>query len=800
MKFPLSWLKQHLDTDASLDVLCDTLTAIGLEVENVEAPGKKLAPFIVAQIKEAVDHPDSDHLHVCKVDTGSEILQVVCGAPNARAGLKVVLARPGDVMPDTGKALKAGKIRGVESCGMMCAVDELGIGDEHEGIIELGEDAPVGGSFAAYAGYDDPVIEINLTPNRPDCAGVFGIARDLAAAGLGTLKKLDVTPVKGTEPCGIKISLDLPDNNKACPLFVGRVIRNIQNGPSPEWLQKKLRAVGLRPISALVDITNYLTIDCARPLHVFDADKIKGTLWVGEAEGGETLEALNDKTYTLEKGMTVIGDDTGVLSLAGVVGGVGSACDEKTTNVLIEAAYFDPVRTAITGRTLQIPSDARYRFERGVDPLFTQPGAELAAKLVIELCGTADTVVSELEVVGAVAPRTAPIALDLGKCLKHTGLDVSADEQRALLEKLGFTVTAQEQSLSVLPPSWRPDIDNDADLVEEIVRLKGYEHLPVVSLPNAEVVTRLALDEDERRAHTARRALAGRGLMEALTWSFLSASEAEAFGGVNDALRLTNPISVELCVMRPSLLPNLMAAAKRNLDRGLATVRLFEVGPTFHDTMEDGQIPVASALRAGAAPRHWAETARAPDAFDAKADAMAVLEALGVPVGSLQVTTDAPAWYHPGRSGCLRLGPNLLAAFGEIHPQLRENFSSTEVVVGCEVFLANIPATRAKGTARPLLKLETLQPIRRDFAFVLDRAVPADKVIRAAYAADKKLIRAVDIFDVYEGDKIDEGKKSLALSVTIQPQDKTLTDTEIDALAAKIGESVTKATGAVLRK
>lgn len=800
MKFPLSWLKKYLETNASCETICEKLTAIGLEVEGVEDAGKKLAPFIIAQILEAVPHPNADRLRVCKVDSGKGVLQVVCGAPNARAGIKVVLARPGDVMPDSGQALKKGAIRGVESEGMMCAVDELGIGDEHEGIIELGEDAPIGGSFAAYAGYDDPVIEINLTPNRPDCAGVYGIARDLAAAGLGTLKPIDASPVKGAEPSRIKVKLDFPAGDKACPLFVGRLIRNVKNGPSPEWMQRKLRAVGLRPISALVDITNYMTIDCARPLHVFDAKKVKGNLWVRPASGGEKLEALNGKSYVLEKGMTAIGDDTGVLSLAGVVGGVSSSCDEGTTDVFIESAYFDTVRTALTGRALQISSDARYRFERGIDPLFTLPGAEVATRLVLELCGTKDSVVSELEIAGKVEPRQEPILLKTNKCLKHTGVDVSEEEQTAILRKLGFVVTKTTEGFSVLPPSWRPDVEGDADLIEEIARIKGYEHLPATSLDRAFVVTKAAIDGADLRVHQARHAFAAQGLMEALTWSFLSSAEAAHFGGVGDDLKIANPISSDLDVMRPSVLANLLSAAKRNGDRGFADVGLFEVGPAFKDATPEGQLIVAGALRAGATPRHWAQPAARPvDAFDAKADALAALAAAGAPVAGLQVTTDAPAWYHPGRSGALRLGNKALAYFGELHPRLREAFGIAESVVGCEVFLANIPVSRSAGTNKPLLKLEALQPIARDFAFVVDRKIAAAKILQAIKSADKILIRDASVFDVYEGNKIAADKKSVAVNVTLQPTEKSLTDAEIEAVAAKIAAAVAKATGAVLR-
>ncbi len=800
MKFTLSWLKQHLDTNASLQEICDKLTAIGLEVEGVEDQGKKLAPFIVAQVVEAVPHPNADRLRVCTVDTGEEKLQVVCGAPNARAGIKVVLARAGDVMPESGEVFKKGTIRGVESYGMMCAPDELGLGGEHSGILELGEDAPVGGSFAVYAGYDDPVIDINLTPNRPDCAGVLGIARDLAAAGMGTLKPLDIPSIKGAFSSPFKIKLDFDEaTQNACPLIVGVHIKGIRNGESPKWLQQRLAAIGLRPISAVVDITNLMAYDVTRPLHAFDASKLKGSLRVHLSKGGEELSLLNGKTYTLLPNMTVISDDTGVLELSAIMGGKNTSCEPTTTEILVISALFDPVRTALTGRALQVSSDARYRFERGIDPLFTVAGAELATKLVLELCGTKDTVVSTLEIAGSVTPRADAITLDLKKCVRHTGVDISAAEQTEILTKLGFGVTPQGGALLVVPPSWRPDIEGDADLVEEIIRIKGFEHLPVTSLPRSDVVTRTAIDAQDIRANAARRALAGQGLMEAVTWSFMSSAVAAQFGGIQDALRLVNPISSDLDVMRPSILGNLILASKRNADRGFGDVGLFEIGPVFKNQAPEGQTIVATVLRAGNTPRHWATPTRPIDVFDAKSDALAALAAAGAPVASLQVTSDAPVWYHPGRSGVLRLGPNVLATFGEIHPSVLGACDAEGSVVGCEIFLANIPASRSSGTGKPLLKVEALQSVSRDFAFVVDRSVTSAKLVQAIRSADKNLIRDVILFDVYEGDKIAADKKSLALSVVLQPVHKSLTDAEIEALTAKITASVGKATGAVLR-
>lgn len=799
MKFTLSWLKQHLDTSADLTTICEKLTAIGLEVEGIEDRSKALAPFIIAQILEAEKHPQADRLRVCTVDTGKEKLQVVCGAPNARQGIKVVLARPGDVMPDTGEALKKGTIRGVESQGMLCAVDELGIGTDHEGILELPPDAPVGGSFMKYASLDDAVIEINLTPNRPDCAGIHGIARDLAAAGLGTLIPLAIKPIQGTEPSRIKVSLDFSPDKKACPLFVGRLIRNIRNGPSPLWLQQKLQAIGLRPISALVDITNYLTFDVARPLHVFDANKIKGNLWLRAAKGGEEFSALNGKTYTLQEGMTAIGDEGGIVSLAGIMGGTGSSCDDSTTDVFIESAVFDAVRTTATGRSLQISSDARYRFERGIDPAFTLWGAEFATQLVLEFCGTPETRVSTLEIAGSVPERKILITLDAAKCLQRVGVDVPLSEQEKILKDLGFDVTINKNGLVVSPPTWRPDIEGSADLVEEIIRIKGYEHISATPLQRLSAVTTSAIDASDVRANAARRALASQGLLEAITWSFMPSHLAEKFSVLDDTLRLKNPISSDLDVMRPTVLGNLLLAAKRNADRGFIDAGLFEIGPLFKNSTPDGQITLASVLRTGMTPRHWSTQSRKLDAYDAKADAIAALAACGAPVHSLQITTDAPAWYHPGRSGVLRLGPTVLAFFGELHPELLSTIGLDGAAVAAEIFFANIPQSRTTTTAKPLLKLESLQSIARDFSFVVDRNMTAAKLINAIKGAAKNLIRDVTVFDVYEGEHVTADKKSIALSVVLQPIDKTLTDLEIETISARITESVTKATGATLR-
>jgi len=800
MKFTLSWLKEHLDTTAPLDAITEKLTAIGLEVEGVEDRARALAPFNIAEVLTADKHPNADKLQLLTVTTGKEKLQVVCGAPNARKGLKGVLARAGDIIPREGEALKLTKIRGVESQGMMCSADELQLGEDAKGIIELPADAPVGENFAKYTGLGDPVIEINLTPNRADCAGVRGIARDLAAAGLGKLKSQAVKPVKGKGSSQIKVKLEFPKGQEnACPLFVGRTIKNIKNGPSPDWLQRRLRAIGLRPISALVDITNLLTFDAARPLHVFDAAKVKGDLWVRPAKGGEKMEALNDKTYTLEAGMTAIGDDTGTLSLAGIVGGTSSGVSEHTTSVFLESAYFDPIRTAKTGRALQIVSDARYRFERGVDPAFVIPGAELATQLILDMCGTKETQVSELFIAGKVPHVGLTVTYAPQKCLRHAGLDVPEKEQIQILESLGFKIEKKKDKWLVTAPSWRGDIGGDVDLVEEITRIKGFDHIPSVSMPRTHVVTATAVDKLDQRANKARRALAAQGLMEAVTWSFMPSAIAAEFGQNNPSLRLSNPISADLDVMRPSILGNLVMAAKRNGDRGFADVGLFEVGPAYRDTSPNGQDMIAASVRAGSTPRHWAEKPRAVDAFDAKADALEILAACGAPTSGVQVSADAPAWYHPGRSGSLRLGATVLGYFGELHPTLLTACSAENPIVGCEIFLASIPEARSTGTAKPLLKLEALQPVIRDFAFVVASDVTAEKITKAAKSADKKLIRAVSVFDVYEGKGVEEGKKSIALGVTLQPLDQTLTDKELEDISTRITAAVTKATGATLR-
>jgi phenylalanyl-tRNA synthetase beta chain len=797
MKFTLNWLKRHLDTAADAAAVADALTRIGLEVEGVEDRGAKLAPFLVGYVVSAEKHPNADRLKVCLVDTGTDKVQVICGAPNARTGMKGVFARAGSTIPRTGAELKAGVIRGVESNGMLCSAFEMGLSDDHEGIIDLPADAPVGRPFAQFMGLDDPIFEIAVTPNKADCLGVRGIARDLAAAGLGTLKPFDTAPVLGRYPCPTRWRI-APGAESACPYVVGRTVRGLKNGPSPSWLQERLTAIGLRPISALVDITNLTTFDFARPLHVFDAGKLSGDMTMRFARAGERLAALNGRTYDLAPSMLVIADDKSVHGIAGIMGGEETGCSATTTSVFIESALFDRGAVARTGRALNIVSDARYRFERGIDPTSPLWGCEAATRLILEICGGE---AGELTVAGGVPAWQRQIDYRWRRTATLAGIDIDPREQRRILLSLGFAVEGDGERVKVAPPAWRADVEGEADLVEEVTRINGFDRIEARSLTSPGAVPATAVTGGLRRSIVAKRMLAERGLMEAVTFSFMPASQAELFGNVKDELKLLNPISADLDAMRPSILPNLLAAVRRNLDRGVKDPALFEVGPQYADASPNGQALVAASIRSGSAgPRHWLETARPVDAYDAKADAMAVLEVLGAPIENLQVTTDAPAWYHPGQAASLRLGPNVLAWFGAVHPKVLTVFDIRLPVVAVEVFLDRIPEPKRKETARPPLKLSPFQPVERDFAFVLDAGIAAEAVMRAVRAADKALIAEVRIFDRYEGDKVGPGKKSLAFAVALQPTDATLTDEQIEAVSAKIVAAVAKATGGTLRK
>ncbi len=808
MKLTRSWLKDHLETNASLAEVVETLTRIGLEVEHLHDPAAQLKDFVIAKVIEATPHPNADRLRVCMVDTGAGApVQVVCGAPNARTGLKSVFSAPGTYIPGKKITLGKGVIRGVESLGMLCSAAELELSDESDGIIELPEDAPVGAVYANWAGLDDPVIEINLTPNRPDAAGVAGIARDLAAAGLGRLKTPDIAPIEGRFASPIGVTLDFAEGDKhLAPLFALRLVRGVKNGPSPAWLQDRLRAIGLRPINALVDVTNYLTFDRARPLHVFDANKVVGNLVVRRARADEELLALDGKTYALDADMVVIADDKGVESIVGVMGGEHSGCDETTTEVLIESALWDPTNIAHTGRKLGISTDARYRFERGVDPAFTLPGLEVATKLVLDLCGGEP---SHPVVVGDVNAPSRKLRFPWSETKRLTGLDISRDESAAILQRLGFAIEAAPDDADaaiIAVPSWRPDIEGKADLVEEIVRIVGLDKIASAPLPRIEGVTEPVLTLLQRRTRFARRALAARGLVEAVTWSFVSAAQARSFGGGDARLALANPIASELSDMRPSLLPGLVSAAGRNAARGFADVALFEVGQIFAREDESGQKIAATGLRRGLAlpsgsGRHWSEKERLVGVFDVKADALALLQSLGVPVGGLQIVAGAPSWFHPGRSGTLQFGPKaIIGHFGELHPRVLLALDVEGPLAGFEILLDNLPSPKAKPTkTKPKLELSDLQPLSRDFAFLVDRSAPAGDLVKAVQGADRALIADVRVFDVYEGSGVPEGKKSVGVAVVLQPRDKTLTDVEIEATAQKIVAEAGKKTGAVLR-
>jgi phenylalanyl-tRNA synthetase beta chain len=807
MKFTLNWLKEHLDTDATLEEISEKLTALGLEVESIEDRAKAFEPFKVAYVEKAEQHPDADRLRVCVVDTGKEKLQVVCGAPNARAGMKGIFAPVGSYVPGTDMTLRKCAIRGQDSNGMLVSECEMGLSDDHDGIIEVADDVDIGTPFVDLYGLDDPVIDIALTPDRADCAGVRGIARDLAAAGLGKLKDIDTTSVAGGYKSSVNVSLKFDkDSEDACPLFLGREIRNVKNVASPKWMQDRLKAIGLRPISALVDITNYLSYDLCRPLHVFDTDKLKGDIHVRLSNSGEELESLNEKTYKTEDFMTAVCDDSGVLALGGIIGGEPTGCTDETVNVFVECAYFDPWRTAKAGRFLQIDSDARYRFERGIDPSFTIEGMEIATRLIMDICGGE---ASEVVTAGAVPAWERDIEYDTSLVGKMIGVDVDAKEQSRILSSLGFEVSENGNKWSVRTPSWRGDVEGKADLVEEVMRVYGYDNIPVLSMSRLNAVTVDAETNVTEKVRKARVALASRGMNEAVTWSFMSSALAEKFGSNDNkdakGLRIRNPINSEWDQMRPTILPNLIDAAGRNHDKGLPDNMIFEVGPVFTSSKVEGQSWVACGVRYGAnASRHWSDAGsnRLVDAYDVKADAIDVLSACGAPAGNLQVSRDAPEWYHPGRSGVLRLGPNVLANFGELHPALLDEMGiKGPSVVGFEVFLDNIPPSKKKGgPARSLLEIPPFQPVSRDFAFIVDRDVDAGDLVRAAKGADKNLVTVVDIFDVYMGDGVEEGKKSVALNVTLQPREQTLTDADIEKVSSAIIDNVARNTGGQIRE
>jgi phenylalanyl-tRNA synthetase beta chain len=806
MKFTLSWLKDHLDTSASIDELTTTLSSIGLEVESVDDPAKALGAFIVARVLKAEKHPNADKLQVCQVDTGNGVFEVVCGAPNARTGMVGVFAPVGSYIPGTQITLDKRPVRGVVSNGMLVSERELELSDDHEGIIDLGEEATqhVGKRYVAIAGLDDPVIEVKLTPNRPDCTGVRGIARDLAACGLGKLKPEPKTPgVQGKYDCPIDIKLEFPKGaEEACPCFAGRYIRGIKNGASPAWMQQRLKAVGLRPINAVVDVTNYISLDRGRPLHVYDADKLVGAIRARLGRAGETFLGLDGKTYTADDTMCVIADDRAVLGFGGIMGGEDTGSTHETRNVLIECAYFDPLRTAATGRKVGLQTDARYRFERGVDPAFIEPGLDLATRMMMDVAGGEP---SKARVAGKPPIKTKVVPFNFKRIEKLAGLQLPDAQIRKTLDALGFNVAGKGETVEVTVPTWRPDVHGPADIVEEVARIAGLETVPSAPMPRPHGVARPVLTEKQKRVRRARRVVAGRGFVEAVTWSFIPRRHAEIFGGGQQTLELANPISTEMSSMRPSLLPGLLPALQRNRNRGLADVALFELGQAYRGDKPEDQVMAISGARAGTAVlagsgRLWDGSNAEPGFFDAKADVFALLAALGVDATRAQITRDAPAWFHPGRSACLRLGPKaVLAHFGEVHPETLKALDVAAPVVAFEVFLDALPPEKRKSRTRPAFAVADLLPLTRDFAFVLDKSVAAGDVVKAAQNADKALITDVSVFDVFEGGSLGQDKKSLAIAVTISPKDKTLTDQDIEGISSKVVAEVKRVTGGEIR-
>ncbi len=797
MKLTLAWLKRHLETSASLDEIVATLNRIGLEVEGVEDRSRELAPFTAARVVSAEPHPDAERLQVCLVETADAEVQVVCGAPNARAGMKGVFAPSGSHIPGTGLDLKNTVIRGVESRGMLCSERELGLSDEHEGIIELPDQTPVGTSFAAFAGLDDPVIDLSVTPDRGDCFSVRGIARDLAAAGLGELLPLDTAPWPGTYDSPLAIELDFaPGTEDACPAFLGRHFRGLANGPSPEWMRRKLEAVGLRPITALVDITNWLTLDIGRPAHIYDARKVSGPIGARLARPGEDFEALNGKAYETDDTMTVIFDSSGMLGLGGVIGGAGTGADETTSEGFLEIALFDPLRTAATGRKLNLVSDARQRFERGIDNAFAAKSMEIATRLILTICGGE---ASHVVTAGDVPRSRKQLEVRPSRIRTLGGIEITPARAEGILGDLGFDVRQAGDDLwCVGVPSWRHDMECEPDVIEEILRIHGFDAIPMATLPRPGGIPRDALSTGQKRLRQARRILAGRGLDEAVTYSFIASGRASMFGGGDDGLELINPISSDMSAMRPSLVPGLLEAAARNQARGLRDPGLFEIGPVYHG-IADQKTAIAGLRTGRTGPRHWCGGDRDVDTFDAKADAMAVLDAAGVPIGRLDTTVDAETWFHPGRSGVLRLGPKALASFGEVHPDILRSLDVAGPAVVFELHLEALPRPRTRSPARPDLHLSRFQPVRRDFAFLVDSHVPASRVLRAITGTARTLIQEVDVFDRYTGSGIADGKVSLAVAVTFQPEEASLTESEIESLSERIVEAVRKRTGGTLR-
>jgi len=799
MKLTMNWLKDFIDLSVSEDVVIEKLTSIGLEVDDVVKKSDLYAPFTVAKVVSAEKHPDADRLNVCQVETENGMVQVVCGAPNARTGMTAIFAPSGSYVPGLDVTLQKGVIRGQESNGMLVSEREMSLSDEHDGIIDLDDTYTLGTSILdIYPQLNDTIIEIGLTPNRPDCAGIMGIARDLAAAGCGTFKMPVRPSITQAFESDTKAYTDTPET---CPHFMGRTIKNVQNCESPDWLKQRLESIGLRPISALVDITNYFCIGMNRPLHVYDVARLNGDIRVQLAKGGEELDALNDKSYILKGDETVITDGNGVLGLGGIVGGTSTGSEMDTTEVFLECAYFDPTHTAVTGRAHQIITDARYRFERGIDPQFTSLGIDLATAMILDICGGEAS-----HVVEAGSPVTIETQYDFDTSLtqKRTGVAIEEDRQISILSSLGFKVEGKSSPYKVTSPSWRPDIMGVADLIEEVIRIYGYDDMEAVSLPKLTTLTEKSLSKTHELRIKSNRAMAVNGMQECITWSFMDHDLAAKFtpeGMISPSLRLTNPVSVELDTMRPSIIPNLIQAAKRNADKGYPNAALFETGPVFHGINPSDQSYMSAGIRHGVqGEKSWisTESARTVDAYDAKADALDTIQSIN-PSLKPQLTTDAPSYYHPGRSGALRLGKNILATFGEIHPSILEEIDITGTVVGFEIFLENIPMPKNASSARPQMKTSAYQPVTRDFAFLVDEDVKADTLLSAARKGGGSLVNDVRIFDIYQGQGVPEGQKSIAVAMQFIPMDKTLTDKDIEELMQSVVNQVSSKTGAVLR-
>ena len=798
MKFTLSWLKDHLDTTATVDEIAETLTDLGLEVESVTDPAARLREFTIGRVLEAGQHPDADRLRVCRVATAEGEAQIVCGAPNAREGITVVIARPGTYVPGIDTTIGLGRIRGVESAGMMCSEREMELSDEHDGIIEL-PSGEVGERFVDWLAANDPakvdpVIEIAITPNRPDALGVRGIARDLAARGLGTLRRAQTADIEGRFTCPVGVTIDADTAGTGCHVFAGRLIRDVQNGPSPAWLQNRLRAIGLRPISALVDITNFFTYDRNRPLHVFDADTMAGDLRVHRTRGGETLVGLDEKEYTFGPGQVVISDDTGIESIGGIMGGLATGCTEETVSVFLEAAVWDRIGIAMTGRALRIHSDARYRNERGIDPAFNDSGLDLATQMILDLCGGTP---SNRVVAGKVPDTNRAYRLDPARVRALVGMDIPESDQRQTLTALGFRL---EGSMAHVP-SWRPDIMGEADLVEEVARIASLTRLEGRPMPRVQPgVPTPILSPMQKRAQTARRGAAALGYNECVTYSFIDAATAALFGGGDDATRLANPISSEMSHMRPALLPGLLQAAARNQARGITDLALFEVGHGFHGGEPEEQHLLVSGILVGrTGPKDVHGSSRAIDLYDAKADAESLLAAMGAPAKT-QILRGAREWWHPGRHGMICLGPKkVLGIFGELHPRVLRALGIKGPVVAYTLFPEEIPRPRKGSAARAALGLSDLQAVERDFAFVVEAGIEASTLVTAAAAADRTLIEDVRVFDEFIGGNLGAGRKSLAVTVRLQPRERTLTEADIEAVSARIIDKVQQATGGTLR-